>query len=91
MICPRCDRKIEDNLAQCPECGCILEDRAQPSEAKLPNIKAETNNILNPKFLVVLLIAVVIIVILKNIFFKNVENMPKYKMDYSQDINNSIN
>jgi len=84
MICPRCNEEIKNNLDKCPNCGCILEDK--PREPQVPNIEPTSNNMLSPKFLLVLIIALSFLVLVKNLFFKDVEKMPKFKMDYGLEL-----
>ncbi len=86
MICPRCEEEIKNNLDTCPKCGCLLEDR--PKEAQLPNVEPSNNNMLSPKFLLVLVIALGFLVLVKNLFFKNVEKMPKLNTDYGLGLEN---
>ena len=85
MFCKNCNKEVQAENSICPLCNTDLSIKPM-DEQDIPVITPNTNNMLSPKFLVVILIAICFIVLVKNIFFKNVEKMPKYKMDYGIDI-----
>lgn len=82
MICKKCKTKINSNLDKCPICDGKLSKSEDLQD--LPDINEDNNAMFNPKFLVVLAIAILFIVLVKTLFFPNVENMPTYKMEYGK-------
>ncbi len=84
MICKKCNIKINSDLDKCPVCDGELSDSNDIQD--LPDVDENNNGMFKPKFLIVLAIAIVFIVVVKTIFFPNVEKMPKYKMDYGMEV-----
>lgn len=80
MICKSCGSYIEDGRKKCYKCGHMVDQNEV--DPRMPEIDKGNNNMLSPKFLVVVAIAIVVLVVVKTIFFKDVEKMPKYEMDY---------
>lgn len=64
MICPNCEKEIENNIAQCPHCGCHFPVKEQPKqeskkesqltkEASLPQTKSEVDSALKSEPVVI--------------------------------------